>query len=284
MKQVLIAGATGYLGRYLCAEYKRRGWHVSALARKFSATDGLAADRVIRAEATWRESLEGHLKGFDLIVSALGITRQVDGLGYWEVDYQANLNLLEEALISGVPRFAYVHVMNADRMENVPLVAAKSAFVRRLQTADLASTVIAPTGYFSDMGDFMNMARSGRVWLFGSGEHRMNPIHGADLAAAIFDAVSAGAEWADIGGPETFTQKEIAQLCFAALQRDTRITHLPDGLRKALLWILPRFAPRRIAGPAQFFLTAGAMNMTAPASGTHLLGQHLKAMVAEKKR
>ncbi|OBR39594.1 NmrA family NAD(P)-binding protein [Marivivens sp. JLT3646] len=30
---VLIAGATGYLGRYLCAEYARRGRHVTALVR-----------------------------------------------------------------------------------------------------------------------------------------------------------------------------------------------------------------------------------------------------------
>jgi len=36
MKRVLIAGATGYLGRYLCAEYLARGWHVTALVRNKS--------------------------------------------------------------------------------------------------------------------------------------------------------------------------------------------------------------------------------------------------------
>ncbi|MCP1167696.1 NAD-dependent epimerase/dehydratase family protein [Limimaricola litoreus] len=28
---VLVAGATGYLGRFLCAEYARRGHHVALL-------------------------------------------------------------------------------------------------------------------------------------------------------------------------------------------------------------------------------------------------------------
>lgn len=279
MKRVFIAGATGYLGRFLCEEYQTRGWHVTALARKSSRHTDLAADQIIEAEATWSESLAGTMKGIDLVVSALGITRQTDGVGYWDVDYQANVNLLEEALRASVERFAFVHVLNADRMEHVPLVAAKAAFVRKLQTTSIQSTVIAPTGYFSDMADFLNMAKSGRVWLFGRGQMRINPIHGADLAAAVFEAIEKGSGWADIGGPETFTQKDLATLCFEVVDRQPRITYLPDILRRLALRFLPWIAPRRIAGPAQFFLTAGGMNMTAPPLGTHKLADHFKSLV-----
>ncbi|NIZ12644.1 SDR family oxidoreductase [Phaeobacter sp. HF9A] len=278
MKRVLIAGATGYLGRFLCQEYQTRGWHVTALVRRSSRNGAPSADRIIEAEATWSETLTGTMADIDLVISALGITRQADGVGYWDVDYQANVNLLEEAIRSPVTRFAYVHVLNADRMDHVPLVAAKAAFVRRLQTADLASTVIAPTGYFSDMGDFLTMAQAGRVWLFGNGQYRINPIHGADLAAAIFDTIERGSAGADIGGPETFTQNDLARLCFDVLGSRPRITHLPDVLRRCALFLLPRLAPRRIAGPAQFFLSAAAMNMTAPASGTRKLVDHFKSM------
>ena len=267
MKRVFIAGATGYLGRFLCKEYQSRGWHVTALARKSSNHTDVSADRIVEAEATWSESLAGIMKNIDLVVSALGITRQTDGVGYWDVDYQANVNLLDEALRAEVARFAFVHVLNADQMETVPLVAAKAAFVRKLQTADIQSTIIAPTGYFSDMADFLNMAKAGRVWLFGNGQHRFNPIHGADLATAVFEAVEEGFAWADVGGPETLTQEGLAKLCFEVLDRQPRITYLPDILRRLALRLLPRIAPRRIAGPAQFFLTAGAMNMTAPPGG-----------------
>ncbi len=278
MKRVLIAGATGYLGRYLCKEYQRRGWHVTALVRKRSSGDLPSADTIVQAEATWAATLRGTMTNIDLVVSALGITHQTDGVGYWDVDYQANVNLLDEALRSNVGHFAFVHVLNADRMDHVALVAAKAAFVRKLQTADLKSTIIAPTGYFSDMGDFLNMAKAGRVWLFGTGNLRINPIHGADLAAAIFDAVAREDSWADIGGPQIFTQNEVAHLCFAALGKSPRISRLPDFLRRLALWALPRLAPRKIAGPAQFFLTAGAMNMTAPPTGTCQLKDHFKRL------
>lgn len=281
MKRVFIAGATGYLGQYLCAEYQQRGWHVTALVRKKSSAVNLRADTIIAAEATWPETLSGTMEGIDLVVSSLGITRQSDGLGYWDVDYQANVNLLEEALRSDVAHFAFVHVLNADRMENVPLVAAKAAFVRKLQTTDLQATVIAPTGYYSDMADFLKGAEGGHVWLFGNGQNRINPIHGADLATAIFDAVEKQVPWVDVGGPETFTQNELAALCFDVLGKRTRITHLPDILRRLTLRLLPRVAPRRIAGPVQFFLTAAAMNMTAPPSGTRKLTDHFRTLTGK---
>lgn len=280
MKTVFIAGATGYLGRYLCAEYARRDYHVTALVRdraRARATD-LTADALVEAEATRPETLSGIMAGVDLVVSALGITRQADGLSYEDVDHGANLNLLSEAERAGVARFAYVHVLNADRMGDVPLVAAKAAFVQDLQASPVASTVIAPSGYFSDMEEVLDMARSGRVWLFGDGRARIAPIHGADLAAAIADATGAGTAWLDVGGPEVFTQDDLARLAFAALRRPARIAHLPDGLRRAALALLPRLTPRRVHGPAQFFLTAMALDMVGERHGTRQLSEHFASL------
>lgn len=280
MQKVFIAGATGYLGRYLCADYRRRGWHVTALVRNRARASDLAADALVEAEATRPDDIAGVMEGIDLTVSALGITRQADGLGYREVDYGANLTLLREAERAGVQRYAYVHVLNADAMRHVPLVAAKADFVDALLASPIASTVIAPSGYFSDMEEFLAMARSGRVWLFGSGAPRINPIHGADLAAAIADAVEDGRAWLDIGGPDVLTQTEIARLAFAALGRAPRITYLPDAFRKAALTVLPWVTPRKVHGPAQFFLTAMAIDMVGETHGNRSLAEHFRGLAA----
>lgn len=271
MKQVFIAGATGYLGRFLCAEYRARGWHVTALVRDLGRACDLEANRLVEAEATRPETLAGVMDGADVVVSALGITRQADGLTYRDVDYGANLNLLHEAEAAGVSRFAYVHVLNAGAMRDVPLVSAKADFVDALHASSLPSTVIAPSGYFSDMGEFLSMARSGRIWLFAPGIHRINPIHGADLAAATFEATEAGTDWLDVGGPDTFTHLELARLAAAAVARPVRITLLPDWVRRLALAALPRLTPRRIHGPAQFFLTAMSRDMVGAPFGTRRL-------------
>lgn len=271
MKQVFIAGATGYLGRFLCAEYRARGWHVTALVRDRRRASDLEPDRLVEAEATRPETLSGVMDGADLVVSTLGITRQADGLTYRDVDYGANLNLLREAEAAGVGRFAYFHVLNAGAMRHVPLVAAKADFVDALRASALPSTVTAPSGYFSDMGDFLSMARTGRVWLFAPGTHRINPIHGADLAAATAEATEAGTDWLDVGGPESFTHLELARLAAAAVARPARITLLPDWVRRLAVAALPRLTPRRIHGPAQFFLTAMSRDMVGAPFGTRRL-------------
>ena len=279
MPTVFVAGATGYLGRFLVQTYTAQGWQVRALVRDVARATDLAGANVtlVAAEATQPERLHGVMDGVDLVVSSLGITRQRDGLSYHDVDYQANVNLLNEALRAGVPRFAYVHVLGARRMGHVALVAAKEAFVAALRAAPIASTVIAPSGYFSDMADFMEMARKGRVWLFGSGQNRINPIHGADLAEAIFDACASGVDHLDVGGPDVLTHQDIAELAFAALGRPARITRLPDWMRRAVIACLP-LAPRHIRGPAAFFLTAMGMDMAAKQVGTRHLKAHFESL------
>lgn len=82
MQSVFIAGATGYLGRFLCAAYRSRGHLVAALVRDRGRAEDLDADVLIEAEATRPETLSGVMDGIDLVVSALGITRQADGLSY----------------------------------------------------------------------------------------------------------------------------------------------------------------------------------------------------------
>ncbi|MDF1804282.1 SDR family oxidoreductase [Thalassovita sp.] len=284
MKTVFVAGATGYLGHYLCEEYQRRGWYVTALVRNVSRAKSLCADQLIEALATDPDTLAGIMSGADLVISALGITRQADGIGYWDVDYQANLNLLKEAEKAQVSRFAYVHVLNADQMPDVPLIEAKSAFVDALLDSPIPATVIAPSGYFSDMDDFLTMARSGRVWLFGDGSNQINPIHGADLAVAAADAIEQEREWIDVGGPETFRLRELAELAFDCHQTRSRITYLPDALRRAALCLLPWVTPRKIHGPAQFFLSAIALDMVGAPHGTHHLRDHFKSRAAMPPR
>lgn len=280
-KIVCIAGATGYLGRHLVAEYHARGWKVLALVRDASKARDLPADHLVEAEATDPETLVGKLDGVDLVVSALGITRQRDGLGYWDVDFQANANLLAEAERARVGHFAYVHVLGAQQMRNVALVQAKQAFADRLIASNLRSTLVCPSGFFSDMADFYAMAERGRVWLFGKGARRLNPIHGADLAFALADAVEAEAEHLDVGGPDVFTQKDLAALALQVAGQERRITCLPDVFRRMVIVLLPWITPRHIWGPAQFFLTAMGIEAVGQPHGTRHLSEHFEMLKAQ---
>lgn len=283
-KRILIAGATGYLGRHLVEAFANSGWQVHALVRDAAKakTLGLGTEYLRQAQATDPASLTAVMQDIDVVISALGITRQRDGLTYQDVDFQANLNLLQAAEAAAVSRFAYIHVLNGKLIQNCNLIKAKQDFVDRLQASSLPSTVIAPGGYFSDMGDFLEMANSGRVYLLGNGEHRMNPIHGADLASFAQAAVEDGKTFVTAGGPDILTQNQIAKLAFDALGKPVKIAHLPPIAGRIAVWLLRRFTKEQTFGPIEFFIAAMSMDMVGEATGSHRLADHFARLAAHK--
>jgi len=80
-----------------------------------------------------------------------------------------------------------------------------------------------------------------------------------------------------------FSQVDLARAAFAALGKPAKITLLPDWLRRAALILLPRLAPQRIAGPAQFFLTALGLEMVGVPHGSKHLEAYFTALVAEDR-
>ncbi len=269
MKKVLVAGATGYLGRYAVKEFKKQGYWVRALTRSAdrleNLTDGVYpreyADEAFIGEVTDPASLAGVCEGIDIVFSSIGITRQKDNLTYMDVDYQGNKNLLAQAQKSNVSKFVYVSVLNADQMSQLKMIQAKELFVEALTQSGLGYTVIRPTGFYSDMLDYLKMAKSGRGYLFGNGEHKINPIHGTDLAEVCVNAVETDDREINVGGPETFSHKEIMTLAFEALGQKTKITYIPIWLKNILLVLSRTFTSVKTYGPLEFFMTALTMDI-----------------------
>ncbi len=275
MSKILLAGATGYLGGYLLQELIRRNIPTRAIVRSPRKLASISADpdllEVKSAEVTQPESISGCCEGVDTLISSVGITRQKDGLTYMDVDYQANLNLLREAQRAGVKKFVYVSVLNGDQMRDLAICEAKEKFVDELKASGLEYCIVRPNGFFSDMAEFLQMAKSGRVYLFGKGNLKINPIHGADLAVACVDQIEGNAQELEIGGPETFTQDEIAEVAFKAIGKEPKIMHLPDWIRRTVLGMGKAFMSKAKYGPFEFFLTAMALEMEAPEYGEHTL-------------
>ena len=277
MKRILVAGSTGYLGGFVCQELQARGHFVRALARSpeklAPVRDSL--DEVVEAEVIRPGTLEHICDGIDVVFSSVGITRQKDGLTFRDVDYRGNKNLLDVALRAGVQKFVYVSAVNGARLRHLDIVDAHEAFVEELEASGLEHTVVRPTGYFSDMSEVLEMARKGRVWLIGSGTNRVNPIHGADLAVACADAIESGETEIAIGGPQTMTWREVAELAFKVLRQPPKVTSVPAWLMWTLVRLV-RLFNRHQAELLAFFTTMATTDVVAPSTGTRTLEGHFE--------
>ncbi len=276
MEKILLAGSTGYLGIFIAKELQQRSCFIRAIARspKKLEQNDIKANEILEAELTDPDSIRECCKGIDIVISTVGITKQKDGLTYMDVDYQANMNLLKEAKNSGVKKFIYVSVLNGEKLRNLKICDAKELFVEQLKKSGIDYCIVRPNGFFSDMSEFFNMAKRGRVYLFGNGKLRANPIHGEDLAVVCADAIDRPDKEIEIGGPETLTQNEIASIAFDILGNKSKITHIPEWVRITILKLVKLLTGRKFYGPVEFFMTVMAIDMLAPEYGKHTLKEY----------
>jgi uncharacterized protein YbjT (DUF2867 family) len=265
----------------LLRRLKEEGHWVRALVRRPEQAAALGeADEVFVGEVTDPSTLGDVAAGVELVCSTIGITRQRDGVGYEQVDFAGNLALLREAERAGAGRFLYVSVLHGPELRRtVALAAAKERFVDALRASSLPSTVVRPTGYFSDMESFFDMARRGVAFVFGDGRQRMNPISGTDLARACVTAAD-GVEELEVGGPDVLTQKEIVELAFSALDKKPRVWHLPTPLITGSIGLMRHVTPQRINGPAEFLAAVMTRDMVAPPTGNEHLADHFATLAA----
>lgn len=284
----LVAGATGYLGRFVVAELHRRGHKVRAITRSRERTvspgpwdspslDGLVDDWAV-GEVTNPAFIADVAEGADDVISALGVTKQK--ANPWDIDHQANLAVLRSAEKHGVKHFCFVNVIGGDQCP-AQLTRAKTAFAQELTASRISSQIINPPGYFSDMTQILQMAKKGRVFLFRP-ETRINPIHGADLAKFCIDRLTDGEEgtW-NVGGPEAFTWKGLAECAFQALNRPAKVATMSPATLSPIIGTLGVFN-RRKADTMRFISWSMLHDCVGEPFGTHRLLDFYKDLVAGK--
>lgn len=293
MSRVLVAGTTGYLGRFVAREFKERGYWVRALARhpeKLKASGPFlepavydVVDDVFVGEVTKPETLRGACEDVEVVFSSIGITRQRDGVSYMDVDYQGNKNLLDLALKASVRKFIFVHGLNAQALDFLENMRAKQKFVEDLRKSGMVHTVICPNGFFSDMSEFLGMATRGTVYLIGDGSRKINPIHGADLAKVCVDAVTDNAEEIPVGGPVTYTYQEIAETAFSVLGKTPKIRHVPVWMARSVAAALRPFS-KRLYGIAAALTVITQTDCEAPKAGAYTLKDYYEEMAVSRGR
>lgn len=279
VERIVVAGATGYLGRYLVHEFRTRGFDVRALVRSIDRAHTLGRNgaptlanlgidfQIVDVEDPM--SIHGLLNPDDRIVSSLGVTSQK--ANPWDVDFRGNLALLAECERVGCRSMLYVGALGIERGSSA-VQRAKFAFTEVLKRSSIPSQIIHPSGYFSDLANALTMVNRGMKIQVGDGSIRMNPIHGADLASFCADRIRTEGEW-KVGGPDILTYREILDLAASALNRHPREISVSEGA----LEIGTRFAPRvskRAGNFAEFFTDMMTHDAVGERTGTHTVAQY----------
>lgn len=244
--KVLLAGATGYIGRVVADELVARGYQVLALVRPGKGQE-IPACKTITVELTDRAALLEALSdvAVAVVVSCIA-SRTGVAADAWRVDHDANQNLLEVAKRSGAGRFVLLSAICVQK----PLLAfqhAKLAFEKTLTQSGLAFSIVRPTAFFKSLSGQVERVRDGSPFLlFGDGElTRCKPISEADLARFMVDQLELPREESGvfpIGGPgPAISLRQQGEMIFKLLGKPPRFRSVPPGLLRFASAILSLF-------------------------------------------
>lgn len=290
--KIVMAGATGALGRSLLKRFKEHGYHVCVIAREsaqrsseqsVTALTKLGADQVKIVSMKDDRSLSEAMQGSDLLWSSVGASTGL-GLagwkGYASVDVPVNRALVNAAKAANVPRFAYVSLAHADAEGVCDTVYAKAheAVVKHAVSVGLRCNVLRPTGFFSAFAPMVAMAAKGfPLTVFGDGTARTNPIHPEDLADCALQMVAQNQDELAVGGPEIFTRRQIMELAGEGAKRPARIVKIPATIARAQAALIRMVHPR-MGQLLRFAVEVSVRDVISPAHGTRTLAEYFRGI------
>ncbi len=299
-RRVLLAGATGTIGRATAHALRRRGHEVVALLRPGREPPrALAGITCLPADVTSAASLAqalGTIPPCDALVTCLA-SRTGAPRDAWAVDHAAQRTLLHAARHAGVTQVVLLSAICVQK-PRLAFQHAKLAFEQELMDSGLTWSIVRPTAFFKSLAGQVARVRQGKPFLvFGNGTlTACTPISDDDLAdylAACLDDPARQQRILPIGGPHpALTPRQQGALLCTLAGQPVRYTHVPVALLDGIIAVLgtlgrviPPLADKaELARIGRYYATesmlvwdqaAGRYDANAtPATGTDTLADH----------
>ena len=255
--RVAVAGGSGFVGGAIAAELHRRGEHVVVLSHRPDRAGARLADRVeVRAaDVADPAALARALAGVDALVISLAFPNSPmesprRGHTFLAVDAVGTERLALAAVAAGVRRIVYISGAGAAPDAERSWFRAKWRAEQAVRDSGIAHTIIRPTWVYGPrdvaLNRFLGFAKIlPFVPLTGAGTQLLAPVFVDDVARLAADALraeNARDETFEIGGPETFTMREVIRVALRVSGRRRPLLPAPAVLLKIAAWPL-QFLP-----------------------------------------
>jgi uncharacterized protein YbjT (DUF2867 family) len=265
---ILVTGATGFVGPHIVGRLVDDGHHVRVLEREPGSwrEAGLPCQEAMQGDMTDPASLRRAVEGREVVVHLVAI---INGRPeqFERVMSQGTRDLVAAAQEAGVRRLVLMSALGTseETKDLVPYYRAKWAMEQAVKGSGLEHVIIRPSFVFGRDGgalqQFLRIARLSPVTpIVGPGTQRIQPIWVDDVAAYFAEAVTrpeAANRTFELGGPDIVTWNEFwSQLKRAAGARRPSI-HLPFGLMRAQAAVLEKLPNPPVTRDQLTMLAAG---------------------------
>jgi NADH dehydrogenase len=218
--RVLVLGGSGFVGRHVCEQLTRMGWHITVPTRRAvnaASVQSLPGLTVIEASVHNEADLARLMPGHDAVVNLVAVLHGSEER-FEKVHVDLPGKIASAMKKAGVQRLVHVSALGADPQGPSMYQRSKARGETVLHNAGLQLTVLRPSVIFGAEDKFLNLfadlqAVAPFMPLAGSGT-RFAPVWVADVARAVMVCLQKPdtiGQTYELCGPDVLTLGELVK-------------------------------------------------------------------------
>jgi NADH dehydrogenase len=220
-RRVLVLGGSGFVGRHVCEQLARLGWHITVPTRRAvnaASVQSLPGLTVIEASVHNEADLARLMPGHDAVVNLVAVLHGSEER-FENVHVDLPGKIASAMKKAGVQRLVHVSALGADPQGPSMYQRSKARGETVLHNAGLQLTILRPSVIFGAEDKFLNLFADLQsvapfMPLAGSGT-RFQPVWVADVARAVAVCLQKPdtiGQTYEVCGPDVLTLGELVKL------------------------------------------------------------------------
>jgi len=254
---VVVFGGSGFIGRQVVRALAKSGKRVRVamrqphLGHELRVMGDVGQIQLVQANVRFPASIDAALEGADAVVNLVAVLNESGKQKFETLHVDAARALGEAAAKHGIKRIVHISALGA-APKGARYARSKYRGERALLEVAPTATILRPSIVFGQEDHFFNrfgaMAQTadaipifGALPLIGGGKTRFQPIFVGDVADAVcaaLDKREAQGRIYELGGPHTYSFKELMQFIVRETQRNVPLAPLPFFFAKLFGFLL----------------------------------------------
>jgi uncharacterized protein YbjT (DUF2867 family) len=235
---IVVFGGSGFVGRYVVRALAKAGKRVRvAMRRPHLAVDlrvmgDVGQIQLVQANVRNADSVARALEGADGVVNLVGILFEKGKQTFASTQLAGAQIVAEQAAKAGITRYVHMSAIGADAASASNYGATKGQAEAAVTGLVPSATILRPSIVFGPEDNFFNqfaaMARiTPALPLIGGGVTKFQPVYVGDVAQAVLKGLDTGGGTYELGGPQTYSFKELLAYIIAQIERPRFLAPLP---------------------------------------------------------
>ena len=237
---VTVLGGSGFLGRYVVRALVADGWRVRVAVRRPHTANTLkvigAVGQVQLVQANLRDepSIRRAINGADAVVNMVAVLYE-KGAQSFEALHVKGADIIARACADeGISNLVHVSSIGADADSKSDYSRTKAEGEALIRASVPSADILRPSIMFGPEDAFFNRFAAMTQFapalpLLGGGQTKFQPVYVEDVASAAAKRISAGTSGKtyELGGPRTYSFKELMQLMLSVIDRKRLLVPVP---------------------------------------------------------